>query len=250
MTRILVVDDEPQILRALRINLKARHYEVDTAATGVEALTAASKHMPDAVLLDLGLPDMDGTDVILGLRGWTTVPIVVLSGRVDSSDKIGALDAGADDYVTKPFEMEELLARIRAALRRRKATVPAAGDARPRIPVGTCWIDLAAHTVMRHEDAGANGPTGEAVEAVHLTRTEWSLVEILLRHSGQLVSSRQLLSEVWGAGFDKEGGYLRFHMAKLRRKLEPDPLNPRHLLTEYGVGYRFVPLKSQPIERR
>jgi two-component system KDP operon response regulator KdpE len=241
MTRILVVDDEPQILRALRINLKARHYEVDTAASGAEALAAASERVPDAVLLDLGLPDMDGTDVILGLRGWTAVPIVVLSGRVDSSDKVGALDAGADDYVTKPFEMEELLARIRAALRRRKASVPTAAGAKPQIPVGNCWIDLTSHTVVRHEGMDENGPAGGVVETVHLTRTEWSLLEILARHPGQLVTSRQLLSEVWGSGFDKEGGYLRFHMAKLRRKLEPDSMRPRHLLTEYGVGYRFVP---------
>ena len=242
MTRILVVDDEPQILRALRINLKARHYEVDTAETGVEALAAAGRAVPDAVLRALGLPAGDGTEVILGLRGWTNVPIVVLSGRADSADKIGALDAGADDYVTKPFEMEELLARIRAAVRRRKAAAPSA-SVKQKIPVGKCWIDLTAHTVIRHEDADAAGPAGPAVEAVHLTRTEWNLLELLLRHAGQLVSSRQLLSEIWGASFDKEGGYLRFHIAKLRRKLEPDPLNPRHLLTEYGVGYRFVPVQ-------
>jgi two-component system, OmpR family, KDP operon response regulator KdpE len=194
MTRILVVDDEPQLLRALRINLKARHYDVDTAITGVDALREAGQRMPDAVLLDLGLPDMDGRDVILGLRGWTAVPNFCGS--------------------------------------------------RPRVPVRRCWIDLASHTVIRHEDLDANGPSGEAVETVRLTRTEWRLLEILLRHSGQLVSSRQLLSEVWGASFDTESGYLRFHIAKLRRKLEPDPLTPRHLLTEYGVGYRFVPTRG------
>jgi two-component system KDP operon response regulator KdpE len=241
MARILVVDDEPQILRALRINLKARHYDVDTASTGVEALAAAGRQVPDAVLLDLGLPDMDGTDVILGLRGWTSVPIVVLSGRADASDKVGALDAGADDYVTKPFQMEELLARIRAALRRRHTAGPPGAAARSQVAVGECWIDVGAHTVVRHEASDATGPTGAIREHVHLTRTEWGLLEILLRHPGQLVGSRQLLSEIWGENFDKEAGYLRFHMAKLRRKLEPDPLKPRFFLTEYGVGYRFVP---------
>jgi two-component system, OmpR family, KDP operon response regulator KdpE len=253
MSRILVVDDEPQILRALRINLKARGYDVEMAATGVEALSAAARRLPDAVLLDLGLPDMDGIEVLLGLRGWTTVPVVVLSGRVDASDKIGALDAGADDYVTKPFAMDELLARLRAVLRRHQTQGVASAVAEPAIILGQCRIDLSAHTVVRQAvpdgvDVESEGAESEGAEsgggvagAVHLTRTEWSLLEVLLRHPRQLVSTHQLLTEVWGAEYRREAGYLRFHMARLRRKLEPDPLAPRYLVTEYGLGYRFVP---------
>ncbi|NUP47314.1 MAG: response regulator transcription factor [Catenulispora sp.] len=230
MTRILVVDDEPQILRALRINLKSRTYEVETAATGVDALAAAARRLPDAVLLDLGLPDMDGVDVILGLRGWTSVPIVVLSGRVDPLDKIHALDAGADDYVTKPFAMEELLARLRAVIRRHQQVVsPSGASEASAVRLGSCDIDLMSRSVKR------------GGEPVRLTRTEWALLEILLRHPGQLVSTSRLLSDVWGDSQTGEAGYLRFHMARLRRKLEDDPQNPRHLMTEYGTGYRFVP---------
>jgi two-component system KDP operon response regulator KdpE len=230
VTRILVVDDEPQILRALRINLKSRAYDVETAANGVQALAAAARHLPDAVVLDLGLPDMDGTEVILGLRGWTSVPIVVLSGRSGPTEKVAALDAGADDYVTKPFAMEELLARLRAVLRRQHASgTSSAGVEEPTVSFGECRVDLVARIVTK------------ADEIIRLTRTEWALLEILLRHPGQLVSTTRLLSEVWGSGFDNEGGYLRFHMARLRRKLEPDPQKPRYFLTEYGVGYRFVP---------
>ena len=230
MTRILVVDDEPQILRALRINLKSRSYEVETAATGVDALALAARRLPDAVLLDLGLPDMDGVEVIAGLRGWTAVPIVVLSGRADPREKVQALDAGADDYVTKPFAMEEVLARLRAVIRRHEkvtagTTAPASGVLR----LGGCDVDLAARSVTR------------SGEAVRLTRTEWALLEVLLRHPGQLVSTARLLADVWGTTHTGEAGYLRFHMARLRRKLEDDPRNPRHLLTEYGTGYRFVP---------
>ena len=230
MTRILVVDDEPQILRALRINLKSRAYDVETAANGVQALAAAARRLPDAVVLDLGLPDMDGTEVILGLRGWTSVPIVVLSGRSGPTEKVAALDAGADDYVTKPFAMEELLARLRAVLRRQHASgTSSAGVEEPTVSFGECRVDLVARIVTKSD------------EIIRLTRTEWALLEILLRHPGQLVSTTRLLSEVWGSGFDNEGGYLRFHMARLRRKLEPDPQKPRYFLTEYGVGYRFVP---------
>ena len=230
MTRILVVDDEPQILRALRINLKSRTYEVETAANGVDALASAARGLPDAVLLDLGLPDMDGVEVILGLRGWTTVPIVVLSGRADPQEKIHALDAGADDYVTKPFAMEELLARLRAVIRRhQQAAAGTAGLETSTVRLGSCDIDLAAHSVAREG------------EAVRLTRTEWALLEVLLRHPGQLVSTARLLADVWGNTHTGEAGYLRFHMARLRRKLEDDPQNPRHLMTEYGTGYRFVP---------
>jgi two-component system KDP operon response regulator KdpE len=230
VTRILVVDDEPQILRALRINLKSRTYEVETAANGVDALASAARRLPDAVLLDLGLPDMDGVEVILGLRGWTTVPIVVLSGRADPQEKIHALDAGADDYVTKPFAMEELLARLRAVIRRhQQANAGAAGAETSSVRLGSCEIDLVAHSVAREG------------EPVRLTRTEWALLEILLRHPGQLVSTARLLADVWGNTHTGEAGYLRFHMARLRRKLEDDPQNPRHLMTEYGTGYRFVP---------
>ncbi|GAA2060359.1 response regulator [Catenulispora yoronensis] len=230
MTRILVVDDEPQILRALRINLKSRTYEVETAANGVDALASAARRLPDAVLLDLGLPDMDGVEVILGLRGWTTVPIVVLSGRTDPGEKIHALDAGADDYVTKPFAMEELLARLRAVIRRHQQVAAGLGSAgTSSVRLGGCEVDLVAHSVSREG------------ETVRLTRTEWALLEILLRHPGQLVSTSRLLADVWGNSHTGEAGYLRFHMARLRRKLEDDPQNPRHLMTEYGTGYRFVP---------
>ena len=230
MTRILVVDDEPQILRALRINLKSRTYDVETAANGVDALASAARLLPDAVLLDLGLPDMDGVEVILGLRGWTTVPIVVLSGRADPQDKIHALDAGADDFVTKPFAMEELLARLRAVIRRhQQANAGAAGAETSTVRLGSCDIDLVAHSVAREGDP------------VRLTRTEWALLEVLLRHPGQLISTARLLADVWGDSHTGEAGYLRFHMARLRRKLEDDPQNPRHLVTEYGTGYRFVP---------
>jgi two-component system KDP operon response regulator KdpE len=229
VTRILVVDDEPQLLRALRINLTSRTYEVDTAANGVDALAAAARQVPDAILLDLGLPDMDGVEVILGLRGWTTVPIVVLSGRADAGDKITALDAGADDYVTKPFAMEELLARLRAVIRRHQTPGPTPGGDVGVVMIGRSRIDLVAHAVTCGD------------EVVRLTRTEWALLEILLRHPEQLVSTARLLADVWGRNASNESGYLRFHVARLRRKLEADPQNPRHIVTEYGTGYRFVP---------
>jgi two-component system KDP operon response regulator KdpE len=223
MTRILVVDDEPQILRALRINLRARQYDVDVAADGAAALHAAAGHHPDLVVLDLGLPDMDGVDVIRGLRGWTAVPIIVLSGRAGTAEKVAALDAGADDYVTKPFGVDELLARIRAVTRR---VLPNAGEA-PAVPVGRYTVDLAGRTVTPGE--------------VRLTPTEWHLLDILLRNPGKLVSQRQLLREVWGPQYQTETHYLRQYMAQLRRKLEDDPAHPRHLLTEPGMGYRFRP---------
>jgi two-component system KDP operon response regulator KdpE len=232
MTRVLVVDDEPQILRALRINLRARHYDVTTAATGAEALDEAAAHPPDLVILDLGLPDMDGVDVIGGLRGWTAVPIIVLSGRADSTDKVDALDAGADDYVTKPFGMDELLARMRAAVRR----TPAA-EAPPRVRLGDLTVDLAAKRVIRHADG--TDPQREA--DIRLTPTEWHLLEELLRNPGKLLSQRQLLNDVWGPGYDKAAGNLRLYMAQLRRKLEPDPARPRWLITEPGMGYRYQP---------
>ncbi|MEU8135037.1 response regulator [Streptodolium elevatio] len=224
MTRVLVVDDEPQIVRALAINLKARGYEVDTAANGTQALAAAADHHPDVVLLDLGLPDLDGVEVIRGLRGWTKVPIIVLSARQASNEKVAALDAGADDYVTKPFGMDELLARLRAAVRR---STPE--DEVPVVVTEAFTIDLAAKKA--HRD-GAD---------VRLTPTEWHLLEVLVRHAGRLVSQKALLQEVWGPQYGTETNYLRVYMAQLRRKLEADPSHPRHLLTEPGMGYRFEP---------
>jgi two-component system, OmpR family, KDP operon response regulator KdpE len=229
--RILIVEDEPALLRALQINLRARGYEVTTSSAGQEALVEAARRPPDAVLLDLGLPDLDGTEVIRQLRSWSVVPVIVLSGRAGSGDKIGALDAGADDYVTKPFSMEELLARLRAALRR---------DGRPpadaEYAIGRCLIDLTARTVVRRPET----EDGAAV-SVHLTRTEWRMLEVLLRSAGQLVPSTRLLTELWGPGAEDSAHYLRFHMARLRRKLEDDPPRPRHLLTEPGMGYRYQP---------
>jgi two-component system KDP operon response regulator KdpE len=239
--RILIVEDEPALLRALQINLRARGYDVATAATGSEALSEAASQHPEAVLLDLGLPDTDGTEVIRELRAWSAAAVIVISGRAGSADKIGALDAGADDYVTKPFDMEELLARLRAALRRDDRR---SGGA--RFSIGRCEIDLTAYTVVRSVGPGAaTRPSGDlaasGVEAVHLTPTQWRLLEILLTAPGQLVSSDRLLSEVWGPGFERSTHYLRFHMAGLRRKLEDDPPRPRHLLTEPGMGYRYQP---------
>src|SRR6201996_6604724 len=237
MTRVLVVDDEPQILRALRINLRARHYEVMVAANGTQALDEAAAHPPDLVILDLGLPDMDGVEVIGGLRGWTAVPIIVLSGRADSTDKVEALDAGADDYVTKPFGMDELLARMRAAVRR----TPAA-EAPPRVRLGELTVDLAAKRVIR--DTAAAPSDGD----IRLTPTEWHLLEVLLRNPGKLLSHRQLLTDVWGPGYDNAGGNLRLYMAQLRRKLEPDPARPRWLVTEPGMGYRYQPDAAETAE--
>ena len=222
--RILIVEDEPALLRALRINLRARSYEVLTAAAARPALAEAAQHPPDAVILDLGLPDLDGVQVIRELRTWSQAPVIVLSGRTGSGDKIGALDAGADDYVTKPFSMEELLARLRAALRREE-TAPAGRQ----VIIGSCAVDLAARTVSRDG------------QPVRLTPTEWRLLDILVHHPGQLVGGRRLLTEVCGPGYEQMGHYLRFHMARLRRKLEDDPARPRHLLTEPGMGYRFQP---------
>ena len=225
MTRILVVDDEPQLLRALRINLRARHYEVAVAASGTEALREAGTWHPDLVLLDLGLPDLEGVEVIHGLRGWTQIPIIVLSGRAGSMDKVEALEAGADDYVTKPFGIEELLARIKAVSRRVHAR-----DAALVVQVGEHTVDLVAKTV-----------TDAAGEQVRLTPTEWHVLEILVRNPGRLVGRRRLLTEVWGSRDGRETHYLRQYLAQLRRKLEPEPARPRHLITEPRMGYRFQP---------
>ncbi|AKS32766.1 response regulator [Mycolicibacterium goodii] len=222
-TRVLVIDDEPQILRALRINLSVRGYEVRTAATGAEALRSAADHRPDVIVLDLGLPDMSGIEVLHGLRGWLTAPVIVLSARTDSSDKVEALDAGADDYVTKPFGMDEFLARLRAAVRR--AAVP--DTDLPVVETSSFTVDLAAKKVIK------NG------FEVHLTPTEWGMLEMLVRNRGKLVGREELLREVWGPAYATETHYLRVYLAQLRRKLEDDPSRPVHLLTEAGMGYRF-----------
>ncbi len=259
--RVLLVEDEPGMLRALFINLRARQYDVMMASTGREALATAASRPPDAVILDLGLPDIDGTEVIVELRRWSRAPIIVLSGRASPGDKIGALDVGADDYVTKPFSMAELLARLRAVLRRDDPGPAGVSEA----VVGHCVIDLTAHTVTRRPardappsaggppadgapgaaDTPADGTSGDGTpaggEAVRLTPTEWRILESLVHHPGQLVSSRQLLADIWGPGHEPRTNYLRFHMAKLRRKLEDDPARPRHLLTEPGMGYRYRP---------
>jgi two-component system KDP operon response regulator KdpE len=248
-SRVLLVEDEPGLLRALLINLRARQYEVLTAGAGRDALAIAARRPPDAVILDLGLPDIDGTEVIIELRRWSRAPIIVLSGRASPGDKIGALDVGADDYVTKPFSMAELLARLRAVLRRDDPQPHGAASA----IVGHSVIDLAAHTVThRLGPAGAPGQPGRAApgpdtgeadvaETIRLTPTEWRILETLVRRPGQLVSSRQMLTEIWGPGYEPRTNYLRFHMARLRRKLEDDPSRPRHLLTEPGMGYRYQP---------
>jgi two-component system KDP operon response regulator KdpE len=225
VTRVLVVDDEPSIVRALRINLTARKYEVSTATDGASGLAAVARDRPDVMILDLGLPDMDGTEVIRGVRGWTSTPIIVLSVWGQESQKVAALDAGADDYVTKPFGMDELLARLRAAVRRAS---PAPDE--PVVTTGHFTVDLAAKRVIR--DGGGN---------VSLTPTEWQLLEVLVRNRGRLVTQRQLLQEVWGPAYETESNYLRVYVAQLRRKLEPEPSRPRYLLTESGMGYRFDP---------
>ncbi|WP_306215282.1 response regulator [Actinoplanes sp. RD1] len=225
MSRILVVDDDDQLRRALRINLSARKYDVQTAADGTEALAAAGHTPPDLAIVDLGLPDMDGVEVVRGLRGWTAVPIIVLSARDAQASKVEALDAGADDYVTKPFGMDELLARIRAALRR-AAPQPESAT----ITTGDFTVDLAAKRL-----------TTTAGQDVRLTPIEWHMLEVLARHPDKLVAQKQLLREVWGPAYENETGYLRVHLANLRRKIEPDPSRPRYLITEPGIGYRFTP---------
>jgi two-component system, OmpR family, KDP operon response regulator KdpE len=225
VSRVLVVDDEPQIRRALKTNLEARGYQVDLAGSGEEALSLTASHHPDVVVLDLGLPGIDGVDVVLGLRGWTSVPIIVLSVRDGEADKVAALDAGADDYVTKPFGMDELLARLRAAVRR---SLPGP-DEEATIETDAFTIDLVAKKVHR-----------EGVE-VRLTPTEWHLVETLVRSPGRLVSQRQLLQAVWGPQYETETNYLRVYLAQVRRKLEREPSRPKHFITEPGMGYRFEP---------
>ncbi|WP_421733880.1 response regulator [Cellulomonas sp.] len=222
--KILVVDDEPGLAHALSITLRASGWDVTTAGDGASAISSAASHAPDVVLLDLGLPDMSGLDVITAIRGWSRVPIVVLSARQHGEDKVDALDAGADDYVTKPFAMNELLARLRAAVRR--ATPPTDSDDAV-VVAGELTIDLARKRVLR-----------DGVE-VRLSPTEWSMLEVLVRNRGRLVGRRQLLQDVWGPGYSDETNYLRVYSALLRRKLERDPAHPRHLITQPGMGYIF-----------
>ncbi len=227
MTRVLVVDDDVALARALAINLKARGYDVATAATGRQALDALARIRPHVVVLDLGLPDLDGIEVLHGIRGWNPVPVVVLSARTTSDEKVEALDAGADDYVTKPFEMNELLARLRAAVRRGAAT---GADRAPQVvDAGGFSVDLASAVVVRDG------------RQVRLTPTEYHVLEVLARNMGRLVSQQQLLTEVWGPGYERETHYLRVYVGQLRRKLEVDPASPRHIITEPGLGYRLDP---------
>ena len=231
MSRVLVVDDDPHLLRTLRINLTAHGHTVVPVTTGAAALRAvADAPAPDVVVLDLGLPDIGGLEVLEGIRGWSSVPVIVLSARGDAGDKVAALDTGADDYVTKPFGMPELLARIRAAVRR---AATGAADGEPRVSTPDFDVDLAAKKVVRH------GPDGDA--DVHLSPTEWGVLEHLVRHPGMLVTQQQLLREVWGPTYRTEGHYLRVYLGHLRRKLEPEPARPRYLVTEPGRGYRFEP---------
>jgi two-component system, OmpR family, KDP operon response regulator KdpE len=223
VTSVLVIDDDALLLRALQINLTARHYVVSTACDGASGLAVMARKRPDVVIVDLGLPDMDGTEVIRGIRGWSSAPIMVLSARGQEAQKVEALDAGADDYVTKPFGMDELLARLRAATRR---ATPSSDQ--PVVATADFTVDLAAKRVQL--------PSGEIVR---LTPTEWQLLEILARNRGRLVTGRQLLQDVWGPAYHTGTHYLRVYIAQLRRKLEPDPARPRYLLTEPGMGYRM-----------
>lgn len=225
MTRVLIVDDDMPLGRALAINMKARGMDVELATTGQAALDVVARFHPEVVILDLGLPDLDGIDVLHGIRGWNPVPVVVLSARATSDEKVAALDAGADDYVTKPFEMNELLARVRAAVRR--GAVGSRDSVPHVVTTATFQVDLAAGVVTRD---GAQ---------VRLTPTEYHLLEILARQIGRLVPQQQLLKDVWGPGYEKEAHYLRVYLAQLRRKLERDPAHPVHLITEPGLGYRL-----------
>ena len=233
--RILLADDDEQLQRALRITLGARGYEVIAAHDGAEAIDLAANAHPDLILLDLGMPKVEGVDVIRAVRAWSKVPILVLSGRTDSAEKVDALDAGADDYVTKPFAMDELLARIRA---RARAVSGDESDA-ATVAIGDLVVDLAAKTIRRAP--GASGAEQSAAASVRLTPTEWRLLELFLRNPGKLLTRQMLLSEVWGPYHANDAGYLRLYVAQLRRKLEEVPSEPRHFLNEPGLGYRFEP---------
>jgi two-component system KDP operon response regulator KdpE len=224
MIKVLVIDDDPQIIRALGINMQARGFSMIASATGKEGLAMAAEKLPDVVVVDLGLPDLAGVEVIDGIRRWSKVPIVVLSGRSDSAQKVEALNRGADDYVTKPFNIEEFFARIRAVTRRVESL-----SQLPNIVIGEWKLDLAGKSIL-----SINGAT-----SVHLTPTEWQLLEILILNSGKLVTKQQLLLSIWGKGFEKEQGYLRLYISQLRQKLEPNPSSPRYFLTEARMGYRF-----------
>jgi two-component system KDP operon response regulator KdpE len=237
MMRVLIVDDDAQILRALRINLAARGYDVSLARTGPEALDVAAKTRPELVILDLGLPGLSGIQVIEGIRGWTDIPILVVSGRSDSADKVDALDAGADDYVTKPFAVDELLARVRALTRRSPLDAE-----QPVVEFGLIRVDLAAHEVTRAD-------VDDARVSIKLTPTEWHILEVLVRNPRRLVTKNFLLTTVWGPAYENEDGYLRLYLAQLRKKLEPEPSRPRYLLTEPGMGYRFVPDQDESLRR-
>ncbi|GAA2181824.1 response regulator [Brooklawnia cerclae] len=225
--RILIADDDPQILRALRITLRAKGYEIITATDGAKAIAAAIDHRPDIFLIDLGMPQLDGIEVIHGIRGWSEAPILVVSGRSGATDKVEALDAGADDYVTKPFSVEELLARIRALTRRLPQQ-----DAAPVVKLGDVTVDLAFQNVTR--------TIGDEVHQVRLTPTEWQVLELLIRNPGRLVTRQTLLTSIWGSEHVSDTGYLRLYVSQLRKKLEPDPGNPRYLITEAGMGYRLI----------
>ncbi|MFJ3379178.1 response regulator [Curtobacterium sp. NPDC090217] len=227
--KVLVADDDPQLVRALGVTLTARGYDVVTARDGRAAIDAVITERPDLVMLDLGMPRLDGIGVLEGIRSWSQVPVLVLSGRTDSADKVDALDAGADDYVTKPFQMDELLARLRA-LGRRQAAAAAATDSSPTVRIGSLVVDLVAKQVLP-----AEGP------AIRLTPTEWRLLEVLIANPDRLMTREMLLTEVWGPSHGNDSGYLRLYVAQLRRKLEPDPSSPRYIVTESGMGYRFTP---------
>ena len=224
--RILIADDDPQILRALRVTLSSQGYEVVTAADGRQTIAAASTQPPDLLVLDLGMPHLDGLDVIRTARAWSPVPILVVSGRTDAGDKVDALDAGADDYVTKPFAIEELLARVRALTRRSPTVV-----SRPVVTLSGVTVDLVAHVVSRDGQRGS----------IRLTPTEWKILELLVRNPNRLITHADLFTEIWGTPNLRETGYLRLYIGQLRKKLEPDPSHPRHILTETGLGYRFEP---------
>ena len=225
---ILIADDDPQILRALRVTLAAQGYEVLTAVNGAAAINTAIAERPDLFMIDLGMPELDGIDVIYALRGWTRAPILVVSGRTGAADKVEALDAGADDYVTKPFAIDELLARIRALTRRVPNQEPA-----PLTRIAGITIDLAAKSITRETAAGS--------ERIRLTRTEWEVLDILVRNAGKLVTRQRLLTDIWGSEHITDTGYLRLYIAQLRKKIEPDPARPRFLITDPGMGYRFEP---------
>lgn len=231
--KILIADDDPQILRALRVTLSARGYDVITAGNGVDAINAAIEHHPDIFMLDLGMPELDGIQVIEAIRGWTQAPILVVSGRSGAADKVEALDAGADDYVMKPFSIDELLARIRALTRR----VPHSGTTLVT-HIGDVTIDLTAKSIT--------SATSASSERIRLTPTEWQVLEILVRNAGKLVTRQSLLTEIWGSEHVTDTGYLRLYISQLRKKLERDPSNPEHLLTESGMGYRFQPGEETP----